>query len=176
VEVRLSKKDKTPWAGMTLEDQTGSMEAMVFQPVYGGLARPLNVGDVVVISGQVDRRDDQPKLKTSQVLWLPEAYDQLLRELVLHLPLEDWLDAARWAQLRELVMDAPGPIKLRLVCSRDSGSGRGQIELAPADHYGVAWTPEFKGRMEEFLGGARYELRATQQIARAKRKAWQQRG
>ena len=42
-------------------------------------------------------------------------------------------------------MDAPGPVKLRLVCSRANGGGaRQQIELAPADHYGVVWTPDFK--------------------------------
>ena len=142
----------------------------------GELSRPLNVGDVVVISGSLNRRDDQPALRAAQVLWLPEAYDQLLRELVLHLPIEQWLEPARWAELRELVMDAPGPVKLRLVCSRASGGGRSSVELAPADHYGVAWTPEFKTRMETFLGGARYELRATNQIARQKRKAWERRG
>jgi DNA polymerase-3 subunit alpha len=175
VEVRLSQKDKTPWARVTLEDQTGPMELLVFQPLYGELPRPMNVGEVVVVSGQVDRRDEQPKLRASQVLWLPEAHEQLLRELVLHLPLEDWLDAGRWAQLRELVMDAPGPVKLRLVCSRATGDNRSQIELAPADHYGVAWTPEFKGRLEVFLRGARYELRATRQIVRSKRKTWPKR-
>jgi len=138
--------------------------------------RPLGVGDVVVVSGQLDRRDDQPKLRAAQVLWLPEAYEQLLRELVLHLPLEDWPDTSRWTQLRELVMDAPGPMKLRLVCSRVNGGGeRSSIELEPADHYGVIWTPEFKTRLETFLHGARYELRATTQIARQKKKAWQQR-
>ena len=132
-----------------------------------------NVGEVVVISGQLDRREDQPKLRAAQVLWLPEAYEQLLRELVLHLPLEDWLDPARWSQLRELVMDAPGPVKLRLVCfARRRGAS---IELAPADHYGVAWTPEFKTRLETFLQAPRYELRATTQIARPKRKTWPQR-
>jgi DNA polymerase-3 subunit alpha len=176
VEVRLSQKDKTPWARVVLEDLTGSIEVLVFQPLYGELSRPLNVGDVVVISGSLNRRDDQPALRAAQVLWLPEAYDQLLRELVLHLPIEQWLEPARWAELRELVMDAPGPVKLRLVCSRASGGGRSSVELAPADHYGVAWTPEFKTRMETFLGGARYELRATNQIARQKRKAWERRG
>ena len=35
--------------------------------------------------------------------------------------------------------------------------------------------PEFKAKMEKFLGGARYELRATTQIARQKRKPWEQR-
>ena len=71
-------------------------------------------------------------------------------------------------------MDAPGPVKLRLVCSRVNGGGEpSRVELAPADHYGVAWTPEFKTRMEKFLGNARYELRATNQIARQKKKPWQ---
>ncbi len=176
VEVRLSQKDKTPWAKMTLEDLTGSLEVLVFQPLYGALSQPLAVGEVVAVSGSVDRRDDAPKLRASQVLWLPEAHDQLLRELVLHLPLEDWLDSARWTQLRELVMDAPGPVKLRLVCSRGNGDERATIELAPADHYGVAWTADFRTRLETFLRGARYQLRATREIVRAKRKAWAQRG
>ncbi len=136
----------------------------------------MSVGDVVVVSGAVSRRDDQPALRAAQVLWLPEAHEQLLREIVLHLPLEDWLDTGRWSQLRELVMDAPGPVKLRLVCSRLNGGGqRSSVELAPADHYGVAWTADFKSRLETFLSGARYELRATTQIARQKKKPWQQR-
>jgi DNA polymerase-3 subunit alpha len=32
-EVRLSQKDKTPWAKAVLEDLTGSMEFLVFQPL-----------------------------------------------------------------------------------------------------------------------------------------------
>jgi DNA polymerase-3 subunit alpha len=175
VEIRTTQKDKKPWARMILEDQTGSFEVLVFPDNYTSLPRPLTVGEVVVVSGQLDRRDDQPKLRAAQILWLPEAHEQLLRELVLHLPLEDWLDPARWTELRELVMDAPGPVKLRLVCSRANGEGRSVIELAPADHYGVTWTPHFKSRLETFLHGATYELRATTQIVRQKRKSWQQR-
>jgi DNA polymerase-3 subunit alpha len=176
VEIRATQKDKKPWARVTFEDQTGSLEVLVFPDTYAALPRPLNVGDVVVISGQLDRREDQPKLRAVQVLSIPEAHEQLLRELVLHLPLEDWLQPARWAQLRELVMDVPGPVKLRLVCSRLNGGGeRSTIELAPADHYGVAWTPDFKARLETFLQTARYELRASTQIARQKPKRWQQR-
>jgi DNA polymerase-3 subunit alpha len=176
VEVRTTQKDKKPWARVTLEDLTGALEVLVFPDTYAALPRPLDVGEVVVISGSLARRDDQPKLRAVQVLWLPEAHEQLLRELVLHLPLEDWLEPARWTELRELVMDAPGPVKLRLVCSRTNGGGeRSWVELAPADHYGVVWTPEFKARLETFLGGARYELRATTQIARQKKKPWQHR-
>jgi len=177
VDVRTTQKEKKPWARVTFEDLTGSMEVLVFPDTYAALPRPLNVGDVVVISGSLDRRDDQPKLRAVQVLWLPEAHEQLLRELILHLPLEDWLEPTRWAELRELVMDAPGPVKLRLVCSRANGGGeRSSVELAPADHYGVVWTSEFKSRLEAFLGGARYELRATPKIARQKKRAWERRG
>ncbi|MCE0497697.1 MAG: DNA polymerase III subunit alpha [Methylacidiphilales bacterium] len=174
VEVRVTKEGKKPWARVTFEDQTSAMEAMVFPDNYAALPRPLSLGDVVVISGQLDRRDEQPKLRVAQVLWQTEAGEQLLRELVLHLPLEDWPEPARWVQLRELVMDAPGPVKLRLICSKvNGGDERSSIELAPADHYGVAWSPEFKTRLENFLDGARYELRADPRITRQKRKPWQ---
>jgi len=37
------------------------------------------------------------------------------------------------------------------------------------------WTSGFKARLETFLGGTSYELRATTQIARQKKKPWQQR-
>jgi DNA polymerase-3 subunit alpha len=175
VDIRTTQKDKRPWARVTFEDLTGALEVLVFPDNYAALPRPLNLGDVVVVTGQLDRRDDQPKLRASQILWLPEAHEQLLRELVLHLPLEDWLEKERWVQLRELVMDEPGPLKLRLVCSRAAAPESPAIELEPADHYGVAWTPAFKTRMENFLRGSRYELRATNQLARPKRKSWPQR-
>jgi hypothetical protein len=55
LEVRLSQKDKTPWARVVLEDLTGSIEALIFQPLYGDLPRPLDVGEIVVISGSLDR-------------------------------------------------------------------------------------------------------------------------
>jgi DNA polymerase-3 subunit alpha len=177
IEVRVTKETKKPWARLQLEDLTGPIEVMLFPDAYAALPRSIASGDVVVISGSLDRRDDAPKLKAVQVLWLAEAYEQLLQQVVLHLPLEDWLDPSRWAGLRELVMDAPGPVKLRLVCSRaNGGEERERVELAPADHYGVAWTPEFKARMETFLAGARYELRASPVIARAKRRSWERRG
>jgi DNA polymerase-3 subunit alpha len=172
VEIRVTQKDKKPWARVTFEDLTGAMEVMIFPDNYAALAWPLAVGDVIVVTGQLDRRDDQPKLKATQVLGLAEAQEQLLRELVLHLPVEDWRETSRWSQLREFVMDAPGPIKLRLLCTRGESE---KIELMPADHYGVVWTPEFKTRLEKFLPDSRYELVATAQLARAKKKPWQQR-
>jgi DNA polymerase-3 subunit alpha len=176
VEVRITKEGKKPWARLTFEDLTGPMEVLVFPDTYASLPRPINAGDVVVISGSLDRRDDQPKIRAVQVLWLQEAYDQLLRELVLLVPLEDWSDTSRWSALRELVMDSPGPVKLRLLCSKVNGGGeRSSVELAPADHYGVTWSPEFKNRLNTFLGGPRYELRGTTQLVRQKKQRWQQR-
>jgi len=172
VEVRVTKEGKKPWARVTFEDLTGALEVMVFPDTYAALPQALAAGDVMVICGQLDRRDDAPKLRATQLQSLAEACDQLLTQLVLRLPLDDWLDTARWAQLRELVMDAPGPVKLRLICSRASGE---EIELAPADHYGVTWTPELRAKLEAFLGGATYELRAKMQLVRQKRKTWPQR-
>jgi DNA polymerase III alpha subunit len=172
LEIRLRQKDKQPWAQMTLEDQTGSCQVNVYNEVYVALARPLSVGDIVVVCGQMDPREEQPKLNVTQVLSIPEAREQLLRELILHLPLGEWSDPARWSQLRELVMDAPGPIKLRIICSTGEG---GRFEMTPADNYGVVWTPEFKSKLEAFLGEGRYELFASTQLVRPKRKAWQQR-
>lgn len=172
VEVRVTKETKKPWARVTFEDLTGAIEVLVFPDTYAALPQALAVGDVMVINGQIDRRDDAPKIRSTQLLTLGEACDQLLTALVLRLPLDAWLDPERWAHLRELVMDAPGPVKLRLVCSRAAGE---EIELAPADHYGVLWTADLRQKLETFLGGPAYELRAKTQLVRPKRKTWPQR-
>ena len=172
VEVRVTKEGKKPWARTMIEDLTGPIEVLVFPDTYAALPQAIAVGDVMVVSGQLDRRDEAPKLRPSQLLSLNEACDELLTELVLRLPLDDWLDPARWTQLRELVMDAPGPVKLRLVCSRNGGE---EIELAPADHYGVTWSGDLRAKLENFLGGPAYELRAKTQVFRSRRKTWPQR-
>jgi len=39
----------------------------------------------------------------------------------------------------------------------------------------VTWTPELRAKLEAFLGGATYELRAKMQLVRQKRKTWPQR-
>ena len=175
VEIRVTKEGKKPWARVTLEDLTGALEVLVFPETYAALPKALTPGDVMVVSGQLDKRDEAPKFRAAQLLTLAEAGEQLLTTLVLRLPLEDWLDPARWAQLRELVMDTPGPVKLRLLCTRGSNGTGASIELAPADHYGVMWTPELRAKLEDFLGSASYELRAKPTIVRPKKKAWQQR-
>ena len=46
----------------------------------------------MVVSGQLDRRDEAPKFRAAQLLSLSEAGDQLLTTLVLRLSLDDWLD------------------------------------------------------------------------------------
>ena len=55
---------------MTFEDLTGAMEVLVFPDTYAALPQALNAGDVMVISGQLDRRDEQPKLRATQLLSL----------------------------------------------------------------------------------------------------------
>ena len=88
------------------------------------------------------------------MLWLPEAYEQLLRELVLHLPLEDWLEPARWTAVARTRHGAPGSGEIAAGLLAVNGGGeRSQVELAPADHYGVVWTPEFKSRLRVFSQG-----------------------
>jgi DNA polymerase-3 subunit alpha len=175
VEVRVTKEGKKPWARVTFEDLTGALEVLVFPETYAALPKALTPGDVMVVSGQLDRRDEAPKFRAAQLLTLAEAGEQLLTTLALRLPLEDWLDPTRWAQLRELVMDTPGPVKLRLLCTRAADGKNASIELAPADHYGVTWTPELRAKLEDFLGSASYALRAKPTVVRAKKKAWQQR-
>jgi len=151
------------------------MEVLVFSEAYAALSRPLGVGEVVVIVGQIDRRDDQPKLRATQSSGCRRPTNNFCA---------NWFCTFRWRSgsipraghscgnwswMRRTGEAAAG------LLAPNGGGARSSVELAPADHYGVTWTAEFKTRFETFLGGASYELRATTQIARPKRKSWSQR-
>ena len=148
VEIRISQKDKRPWAKVLFEDRTGEMEVLFFADSYAALSRAPIVGEVAIITGEVDRRDEQPKVRGNTLQPLNTACEMLLHELRLNLPFENWREPKRWDDLRELLMDAPGPVKLRILCTTEDGK---KCEFLPAMHYGVTWTTAFKKKLTQFL-------------------------
>jgi len=110
------------------------------------------------------------------VLWLPEAYEQLLRELVLHCRWKIGSSPHAGTQCGSWSWTRPAGEAASCLFAGQWRRRAFQLELAPADHYGVALTPEFKTRLETFLGGrALRNWRATTPIARQKRKSWERR-
>ncbi len=167
VEVRLSQKDKRPWAKFIVEDHTGSTEILLFPDSYAALPRSYAVGEVVIIAGSVDRRDEQPKLKVNQIWGLEEARG-LFRQLTVNVPLEQWT-SERWKELQDLLLDHSGTIPLRFHCTKDNGR---YIDLDAGKPYNVDLSPLLLKRLRTYISADCLSLIATQQLPPRPKRKW----
>ena len=132
-------------ATFTLEDLEAAIEVFVFPKTmqeYGGL---LEEDAVVVIRGRVDTRDEQPKLVAMEVRRpeLVPADDGA--PVVVTLPLHRLTDSMV-RQLRELVVDHPGPAPVHLRV--------GDKELRLPPQFNVDPRGGIIGALKELFGGS----------------------
>jgi DNA polymerase-3 subunit alpha len=67
VEKKFTKKDNKPFGVVVLEDLTGSIEVMIWSDTYTKSVAHLLLGNVVSITGQVDQREESPRLKANEL-------------------------------------------------------------------------------------------------------------
>jgi len=105
VDRRYSKAGK-PWAKITLEDMTGSVEVLFFGEVYQAYASMLVADQVAVVKGRVRKRDDSVELQAVEVS-LPDT------SLAPEAPVQLQVPASRCTptvaeRLREVLSSHPG--------------------------------------------------------------------
>ncbi|HSI86562.1 MAG: DNA polymerase III subunit alpha [Candidatus Methylacidiphilales bacterium] len=162
-------KDKRPWMRLTFEDTTGGTEVLIFPDTYNTIKTPLKAGDVVVIHGQIDRREDPPKIRAQEILTLDEAREKLYKQVTLEIPLHRWT-GEKWTELQDLLLNYPGGARLCLRCTK----GRGQVvELEASETFNVGVSPEMLKGLRNFLGGENFELQAGKYIPKQKKRFWQ---
>lgn len=67
VEKKFTKKDSKPFAVVTLEDLSGSLEVMIWNETFIKAQAHLVQGAVVSISGRLDRREETPRIVANEV-------------------------------------------------------------------------------------------------------------
>jgi len=167
VEVRLSQKDKRPWAKFLIEDHSGRTELLLFPDAYAALPRSYAAGEVLVVAGSVDRRDEEPKLKANHIWSLDEART-LFRRLTINIPLEQW-SSKRWLELQDLLLDHSGTIPLRFHCAKDDGRF---VDIDAGTAYNVDLSPMLIKRLRGYLGRDCLQIAATQQLPARPKRRW----
>ena len=112
-------------AFFTLEDYSGTVEAIAFSTVYEGV-RPLIHSDTpLLVHGRVDRRDEEPgKVIVSSVVPLAEAALSGEHRLEVSVPREK-CDAQTLAAVRGLLIQNSGSMPVRLTV--DTGSSVAEL-------------------------------------------------
>ncbi len=114
VEVRLTQKDKRPYARVMLEDKTGRMEVMIFPDLYREAGTFLKVGTPLVVGGSVDTdAEERIRLRTSECVTLESAVAKWVTHIHL-VPAREQLAGETMAKVKEIVAGCAGEVPIRL--------------------------------------------------------------
>ncbi|MHC4948014.1 MAG: DNA polymerase III subunit alpha [Planctomycetota bacterium] len=153
-------------AVLTIQDKTGSIDAVAFAEVFAAGGHLLQTDAICVFTGQVDRKRGEPQIKLEQVLPMADAPRQLARRV----ELEFVPDPAHGAIEQQLQMaaglirqagsartpDAGRPAELVLFVQ----SGADRVRLNPQRMRVVA-EPHLIGQLRELLGPEHVRVRGS---------------
>ncbi len=89
-------------AMLTVEDLTGSCDAVCFSDTYAAAAEHLVDQNLVFLSGRLDRTRERPSIVVNEVIPIDRAVEELTGSVLLRLPPEDMRPDARESKLQEL--------------------------------------------------------------------------
>ena len=144
-EKKHTRKDGKPFAVLTLEDFTGSVEIVVWSDVYARAAKHIDKGKIVAIIGRFDKRDETLRLVASEIKSLGEV--KAVKGLTIDIDLEK-TDEKRLVALRELVSQFPGKQPLYLLFHTADGR---QIRLKADPGYSVRDDETLRAKLAELL-------------------------
>jgi DNA polymerase-3 subunit alpha len=147
VEKRFSKKGNKPFAIVTLEDLSDSVEIMIFGEAYASGALHIETGKLVAIQAKVEVREDEGvRVMANEVKPLKRPAE-VARPVVLKLSWEETLES-HLLEIREALISSPGmrPVVLEIA----HGDGR-RVRLHPAEQYRVDWQPELETRLGRWI-------------------------
>ncbi|RFC43354.1 MAG: DNA polymerase-3 subunit alpha [Verrucomicrobia bacterium] len=147
VEKRFSKKGNKPFAIVTLEDLSDSVEVMIFGEAYTNGALHIETGKLVAIEAKVEVREDEGvRVMANEVKPLRRPVE-VARPVHLKLAWETTSEA-ELLEIREALGSSPGmrPVVLQF----EHGDGR-KIRVHPAEQYRVDWVPALEARLERWV-------------------------
>ena len=149
VAKKYTKKDGKPFAIIVLEDLSGSVEAMVWNEVFTKSAKLLEPGQLVAISGKVDRRNEELRIVVNEVspLRIPKQAEAPKAPLRLRFEMESVRSDAL-GELRDILAASPGDCPVELEFRRADGH-RLLIQAGPSHR--VQRTPELEARLAGLL-------------------------
>src|SRR5690554_5210408 len=145
VERRFSKAGN-PWAKITLEDMSGSIEVLFFGEVYQTFSTMLVEDQVAVVRGRIRKRDDSVELQAVEVS-IPDTSLTPDAPVQLHVP-EARCTPSVLEQLREVLSTHPGGTEVQV---RVTAPGRATV-LRLEDSLRVQRSSALFGDLKALLG------------------------
>ncbi len=146
LDKKFTKKDGKPFAILTLEDLTGSLEVLVWSETYSRSASVLEKGNVVALTGRLDLRDEGVRLSANEITRI-EIKRTAPKPLRLKLRC-DRVTERDLQSIRSAVLEFPGVAPLELWFVRPDGQ---RARLAAGRQFSVDFQPALRERLAEWL-------------------------
>jgi DNA polymerase-3 subunit alpha len=146
LEKKFTRKEGKPFAVVTLEDFTGTVEVLVWADVYARFGKELEAGKIVAISAKLELRDETARLIASEIG--PVAKGKKGGALTIDIALERTNEDKLFA-LRELIMKHPGPQPLFLRFRAPDGQ---ELRVKTNNGYSVRDDASFREELAQLLG------------------------
>ena len=140
-----TRKDGKPFAILTVEDFTGSVEVMVWNEVFTKAAKEIEKGKIVTIAGKMDKRDEGIRVVANEIG--PIARRKTVNGLTIDIPMEK-ADERRLIAIRELVQQFPGMQPLFLRFRTIDGH---ELRLKADTGYSVRDDESFREKLADLL-------------------------
>lgn len=151
VKLTNTRKTNERMAIVTLEDLDGEVEVVVFPSAYVNLAKYLNEGEVVFMSGRVSRRDDEPKVVASDMKYVQDVYGAIK---TINVDLAT-VGQEKLKDLKERLSHSPGkvPVYLRL-----NANSQKSVQILVGEDLYVTPNEDLMNEIKELIGDGNFSL------------------
>ncbi len=131
-----------------LEDETGSVETIVFPDLYAEVSRRLDDDEVILVRGRAESDSESLRLIAEEIVPLAHVRPKEAKALTVTLDL-DRLDDGRINEIIEVVRGNRGSSALTFRMLRD---GEFDIEASTSGYYNIKASPDVIARLQELAG------------------------
>ncbi len=151
VKLTNTRKTNERMAIATLEDLDGEVEVVVFPSAYVNLAKYLNEGVVVFMSGRVSRRDDGPKVVASDMKYVQDVYGDIK---TINVDLTT-VGQEKLKDLKERLSHSPGkvPVYLRL-----NANSHKSVQILVGEDLYVTPNEDLMNEIKDLIGDGNFSL------------------
>jgi DNA polymerase-3 subunit alpha len=144
----VTKKNSEKMAIVTLEDQEGSIDALVFPKTFKDYGQYLAQDAILFMKGKLDKKEQDPKLLVGEITPISEASKKLTRSVKISLAESDHRDELLKG-VQQVLQKHPGniPVYLRFV-----GKDNRLAELLVDRGLFVSPSEEFLNSIETLVG------------------------
>jgi len=145
---RIRTRSGKAMAVFTLEDDTGTVETVVFPDAFNEAMRNLDNDEAVLVTGRAENDSENNRIVASKVQPLAKMKSADARTIELRLDL-DRLEEAAIAELIEVVRNNRGSAEMRLRLRRAGGF---DVEMAVGGYYKIMAAPRVIAHLREIVG------------------------